>query len=139
MSHISKIELEINSIDMLKKACQRLQLEFCEGQKTYTWYGKWVGDTPLPEGISIDALGKCDHAIRVPGANYEIGIVKTGNKYRLLYDYWRAGKLEKVLGKGLGKLKQAYTIERVNQEARFKGYRIQEKKMDKSIRLVMTV
>ncbi len=139
MSHISTIELEINSIDMLKKACQRLQLKFCEGQKTYTWYGKWVGDTPLPEGISIDDLGKCDHAIRVPGANYEIGIVKTGNKYRLLYDYWRAGKLEKVLGKGLGKLKQAYTIERVNQEARIKGYRIQEKKMDKSIRLVMTV
>ena len=98
-----------------------------------------MGDAALPEGLSIDDLGKCDHAIKVPGATYEVGIKKIGSKYQLLYDYWNAGKLEKVLGKGLGKLKQAYTVERVKQESRTKGYRIQEKKTEKGIRLIMTI
>ncbi len=28
-------------------------------QKTYQWYGRWVGDTKLPEGIPESELGKC--------------------------------------------------------------------------------
>ena len=139
MSNISRIELEIYSLEELKRACKQLGLTFCEGQQTYQWYGQFMGDAALPEGLSIDDLGKCDHAIKVPGATYEIGIKKIGGKYQLLYDYWKAGKLEKVLGKNLGKLKQAYTVERVKQESRIKGYRIQEKKTEKGIRLIMTL
>ena len=33
-------------------------------------------DKQLPEGISKSELGTCNHAIKVPGANYEIGIKK---------------------------------------------------------------
>lgn len=139
MSHISKIELEIRSLEELQKACQRLGLDFRTDQKTYKWYGRWVGDAPLPEGVSIDDLGKCDHAIQVPGATYEIGIKKIGNKYNLLWDYWDSGKLERVLGKNLGKLKQAYTTERVRKESRLKGYRIQEKQTNKGIRITLSL
>ena len=110
MSHIARIELEIYSLEELRRACTQLGLTFCEGQQTYEWYGRWVGDAELPEGLSVDDPGKCDHAIKVPGATYEIGIKKIGSKYQLLYDYWNAGKLEKVLGKNLGKLKQASAI-----------------------------
>ena len=64
MSHISKIELVIHSLADLKEACRQLGFEFMENQKTYKWYGRWVGDTPLPEGINIEDIGKCDHAIQ---------------------------------------------------------------------------
>ncbi|MGD0399398.1 MAG: DUF1257 domain-containing protein [Syntrophobacteraceae bacterium] len=139
MSHIAKITLEINNLEILKLACERLGLEFMENQQTYKWYGTWIGDTPLPEGISIHDLGKCDHAIRVPGAQYEIGIVKRDRKYILLWDFWNQGGLELKLGKNAGRLKQAYTIERVRKEARLKGHRICEQKTDKGIRLVLRV
>jgi len=139
MSHIAKITLEINNLEILKLACERLGLEFMENQQTYKWSGTWIGDTPLPEGISIHDLGKCDHAIRVPGAQYEIGIVKRDRKYILLWDFWNQGGLELKLGKNAGWLKQAYTIERVRKEARLKGHRICEQKTDKGIRLVLRV
>ena len=139
MSHIAKIELEINDTDTLKLACERLGLEFIENQTTYSWYGTWLGDTPLPEGITASDLGKCNHAIRVPGAQYEIGIVKRDRKYILLWDFWNQGGLEQKLGKIAGRLKQAYTIERVRKEAKLKGHRICEQKTNQGIRLVLRV
>jgi hypothetical protein len=139
MSHIAKIELEINDPETLKLACERLGLQFMENQTTYKWYGSWVGDTPLPEGITIDQLGKCNHAIRVPGAQYEIGIIQRDRKYLLLWDFWYRGGLEEKLGKNAGRLKQAYAIERVRKEARIKGHRICEQKTNQGIRLVLRV
>jgi len=139
MSHISKIELEINDLETLRLACERLGLQFMENQHTYKWYGSWIGDTPLPEGISIQDLGKCDHAIRVPGAQYEIGIVQRDRKYIMLWDFWNQGGLEQRLGKNAGRLKQAYTIERVRKEAKLKGHRICEQKTDQGVRLVLRI
>ena len=60
MSHISKIELEVNDLNTLDSACTRLGLALVKGQKNFKWFGKKAGD--------------CDHAIRVPEAEYEIGI-----------------------------------------------------------------
>jgi hypothetical protein len=137
LSHVSRIELEINSLEDLKQACKRLALKFMENQKIYRWYGRYVGDAPLPEGITVDDLGKCDHAIKVPGAIYEIGIVHKDNKYILLWDTWHAGKLEEKLVKNAGLLKQAYAIERVRKEAKRKTYRLQEKQIPNGIRLVL--
>ena len=139
MSHIATIELEINDLETLKLACERLGLSFIENQTTYSWYGTWVGDSPMPEGITLADLGKCDHAIRVPDAQYEIGVVKRDRKYILVWDFWNQGGLEQKLGKNAGRLKQAYTIERVRKEARLKGHRICEQKTEKGIRLVLRV
>jgi hypothetical protein len=139
MSHIAKIELEINDLETLRQACKRLELNFVDNQTTYKWYGSWVNDTPLPEGITVADLGKCNHAIRVPGAQYEIGIVKRDQKYVLLWDYWDRGGLVDKLGKNAGRLKQAYTIERVRKEARLKGHRICEQKTNQGIRLVLRI
>jgi len=139
MSHIAKIEMEINDLETLKLACERLGLQFMENQSTYKWYGTWIGDTPMPEGISVSDFGKCDHAIRVPDAQYEIGIVKRNQKYILLWDFWNQGGLEQRLGKNAGRLKQAYTVERVRKEAKLKGHRICEQKIDQGVRLVLRV
>ena len=139
MSHISKIELEIQSLEYLKLACRRLGFIFQENQQTYQWYGRFVGDSPIPEGINIDDLGKCDHAIRVPECSYEIGIVKRGSKYILLWDSWHTGGLERKIGKDAGILKQAYTIQRIRREAKRKKYQITEIKKDQGIRLVLKI
>jgi hypothetical protein len=138
MSHISRIELEIKDLQCLKEACKRLGFEFCENQQSYQWYGRWVGDSPLPEGVTEDQLGKCDHAIKVPGAQYEVGVVRKGNGYILLYDDWIKGGLRKKLGVNAGLLKQAYTIETLRKEARQKNYRFHETKMKKQIRVTLT-
>ncbi len=138
MSHIAKIELEIRDLDSLKQACKRLGFHFMENQKHYAWYGKWVGNQPIPEEISEKDLGKCTHAIHVPAAVFEIGIVKKDNSYLLLWDSWIGGGLEKAIGKDAGILKQAYAIESVKREARRKGYRLTEKRMRKGVRLSLS-
>lgn len=137
MSHVAKIELEINDLDTLKAACERLGVEFIPDQKHYRWYNEHVGDYPLPEGFTPEDLGRCDHAIHVPGASYEVGVVRRGSKYVLLWDFYSAGGLERKLGKGAGRLKQAYAVERVRRGARLKGYQVREQKTDQGIRLTL--
>lgn len=139
MSHISRIELDIKDLQSLKEACKRLGFEFCQNQQSYQWYGRWVGDSPLPEGITEDQLGKCDHAIKVPGAQYEVGVVRNGHSFILLYDEWVKGGLKTKLGVNAGLLKQAYTIETLRKEARQKNYRFHETKMKKQIRVTLTL
>lgn len=139
MSHISKIELVIHSLGDLKEACRQLGFEFVENQKSFKWYGRWVGDTPLPEGLNIEDIGKCNHAVRVPGSAYEVGVIRRGDHYILLWDYYFDGGLMEKIGPNAGRLKQAYTVARVRREVRQKGYRIREKNIDQGIRLVLTV
>ena len=139
MSHISRIEIDINDLGCLRKACQRLDLLFMEGQRTYRWYGRLVQPekTPLPEGLTQDDLGRCHHAIKVPGAEYEIGVYQQGQKYLLLADFWDS-KLKLKIGVGGGLLKQAYAVERTVSEARRRNYRVTVQKSENGIRLILT-
>ena len=66
MSHITTIELDIKDLDALKVAAEKLGLEFRRGQETYKWFGRSVGDSPLPAGFRKQDLGKCEHALRIP-------------------------------------------------------------------------
>ena len=136
ISHIAIIQLEIKSLDALIQACTRLGFQFVKNQKTYTWYGRYMGDTTLPQGITVEELGKCDHAIKVPGCTYEIGIVKRNNRHILLWDSWES-QLRLAIGQNAGIIKQAYTTEVVRHDAKMKGYRVVEKKTEKGIRLVL--
>ena len=135
MSHISKIELEIRDLESLKQACKKLGFQFMENQNHYIWYGKWVGNQPLPDGINEKDLGKCTHAIHVPAAVFEIGVVQRGKSFILLWDSWIGGGLQKYIGTEAGILRQAYAIASVKKESRRKGYRITEKRMKKGVRL----
>jgi len=120
MSHVTTIECEIKDLEALKAACEKAGLEFRENQKTYKWYGTHVGDYPLPEGFTKEDLGKCDHAIGVPGKKgaYEIGVVKQGDKYTMLWDFWNGGYgLEAVAGKDCENVTDAYATEVALKEA----------------------
>ena len=139
MSHLAKIEIEINDLAALKRACKRLGMEFMEGQRSYRWFGRWMGDSPMPEGMTQNDLGKCDHAIRSDKCSYEVGVVKREKGYGLVWDYWHSGGLAGVIGKTGGLLKQAYSIERGKAEALKKGYRVQEIQTDKGLQLRIRV
>lgn len=139
MSHVSKIELQIDSLDCLQRACALLGFTFVKNQKTYKWYGRLVNSekTPLPEGLTEENLGKCHHVIRIPDAEYEVGVLKYQGKYILLCDFWDT-RLKQRIGENGGRLKQAYAIERTKMEARRKNYRITEQKIDNGMRLVLS-
>ena len=104
MSHISKIELEVKDLGILDQACRKLDMAFIRGQASFRWYGK---ESP------------CDHTIKVPGADYELGVIDKNGCYELNCDFYDRN-LEKVIGKQGGLLKQAYAVEKTKNEARKK-------------------
>lgn len=124
MSHLSQIELEIKDLGDLGRACSRLGIEYLRDRKTFRWYG---------------GAKECEGAIRVPGAGYEVGIVREGNVFRLIWDDYAGGGLEARLGKQAGLLKQAYAVERTRREAMLKGYRLRESRTETGIRLHLTI
>ncbi len=139
MSHITKIDIEVTDLEALKEAAATLGGELQEGKKSYRWFGTWVGDTQMPEGMTRADLGKCDHAIRFKGAEYELGVVKRkdGKGFTLAWDYWHSGGLDRVLGgQSAPKLKQAYGVARLKREARKRRMAVHEQRLqDGTIRL----
>jgi hypothetical protein len=95
MSHVVDIDLAITDLDCLKKAVADLGLEWRE-KNTYRWFGRHVGDYPLPAGFTKEDLGKCEFAVGIPGNDraYEVGVVqrKDGNGYTLLVDFYAGGR-----------------------------------------------
>lgn len=142
MSHVTAIDINITDLTALKGAVKELGAEWREGQKTYQWYGRSVGDYPLPDGFTAKDLGKCEHAIRLAGTEYEIGVVpkKQGGGYTLLYDFWGPGqRLKSHFGDGLTKLKQMYGVHKATAAARAKGYMVTRKPQSSgAIKLVVT-
>ena len=134
--HVATVKLEVRSLEALKAACQRLGLEFREGQTHYAWFGESVGDYPLPEGFTKSDLGHCDHAIHVPGASYEVGVVFKNGAYRLIWDSWSNGGLEAALGKDCNLLKQSYGIAAALEAAQRQGLTCWEEQLtDGAIKL----
>lgn len=115
MSHISEVtNFEIRNLNCLKEACKNLGFTFLENQTHYAWWGRWEGDWPLPKGIAVEDLGKCTHAISVPGCKYQIGVIEIKEKpgtYKMFYDFFSSGGLERVIGQNGGPLKAEYTHE----------------------------
>ena len=123
MSHISKIELQVNDLSILGSACARLGLELIMSKQNFKWYGK---EAP------------CNHAIRVPQAEYEIGVIDRNGLYELNCDFYDRN-LKRVIGKNGGLLKQAYAVEKTAIEARRKGYSVLERKTENGIRLQVRI
>lgn len=143
MSHVATVAIEIKDLAALRAACKRIGLEFMEGQKSYKWWGRSVGDYPLPEGFTAAELGKCEHALRVKGNDnaYEIGVVrrKDGKPgYSLLWDFYAGGYgLQNVVGENCGLLSQAYAVEAAKSRARAMGRTVTEvKQANGTIQLV---
>lgn len=130
MSHVTRIDADITDLNALSAACEELGLELVLGKTNYTWWGHYVGDSPLPQGFRKDELGKCEHAIRVKGKPdaYEVGVVRRRDGrpgFTLLYDYYGGGKgLVDKIGDGAKTLTREYKIQVATKKARQQGYRV---------------
>lgn len=101
MSHVDNIAThgEKFELEVIRVMCKRMGWTFLEGQKTYKWFGTSIGDYPIPEGMTVEDLGKCDHAIQVPGCRYEVGVrLNTDGSASITADFWDGGGLNAVLG-----------------------------------------
>jgi hypothetical protein len=144
MSHTSVIELEIKDLDTLEVACKVLGCTLIKNQKTYKWWGRYEGDYPLPDGFEVKDMGKCEHAIRVPDANWEIGVVKdplNKKNYKLIYDFYgeEGEKIERVCGSKLGKFKGAYTIAEIQQTLKKKKAKFREEQKGQIKRFIINI
>lgn len=128
MSHVAKIKVQVKSLTALREAAKDCGCELVENVRTYKWFGKHVGDYPLPEGFTKEMLGKCDHVIRVKGADercYEVGVVKSKKHdgFELLFDFWARGYgLQDAVGKDGNKLAQAYSTNVALRKLRADGW-----------------
>ena len=146
MSHVAAVKLKITDLNALRAACAELGLQFMEGQKTWAWFGQWMNDYAATDaayklGIDPADYGKSEHAIRLPGCHYEIGVVRNNKgELTLAYDFFREGrKIKNALGAGCEKLVQHYGLCQAQMLAKAKGYVTQRKlQPNGDIKLVVT-
>lgn len=145
MSHVAVIDVECKDLKALDKACQALGLVLLLNQRTYRWYGRSVGDYPIPAGLTAADLGRCDHAIAIPNDSraYQIGVVKRRDGkpgYQLLWDFYAGGYgMEAKVGKDAIKLRDRYAAEVAGAIYRKKGYRVKiQQQADDTLELVAT-
>ena len=116
MSHIVVLKLEIKDIEAVKRMCTNLGWEFCENQKTHTYY--------------VGQQNSCDHAIKVPGCAYELGLQFAGDQYQLSWDSYE-NNLRKAMGGSEGQtFLQEYGLACVTLEAERNGYGWSSTKLD---------
>ena len=135
MSHVKRLKAKIRFLECLAKAAERCGLVLVIGQVEYKWFGKFMGDSPLPAGYTKEELGHCTHAIRNPnvnGSTYEIGVVPTKDPgeegWELLFDEWRPQDIldERTAGPGCERLLQFYAVEVTKAQAEACGYTWEE-------------
>jgi hypothetical protein len=151
MSHITKIDLQVKDLNALDNACARLGLELVREQKTFKWYGRFIGDTVPPkelmeQGYTAAKYGTCAHAIRVKGnaAAYEIGLIKRadGKGYMLAWDSFlggyglcaRVGYDQKDLG--ATKLKDWYAAEVARKQMSKQGFQVRMVQRDRKVQVL---
>ncbi len=146
MSHVAAIQLQIHDIEALKAACAELGLTFMENKRTYEWFGQFMNDysgedAAYLHGMKPEDYGKCVHAIKVPGAQYEIGVINhpSGKGFGLIYDFYGSGgqPIVKKLGKGCEKLKQIYGVAKTIRLAKSRGMSVTRTNTAKGIKLTV--
>jgi hypothetical protein len=144
MSHVAKITLQITDLDALDAACQELGLTLVRNQTSYKWFGTHVGDYPLPDGFLKGDLGRCEHAIQVPGTTWEIGVARArGHQhYTLLFDFYgsQGQPIANAIGGNDGtKLKRAYATHAAIQQAKRQGWTYTRREQNGKTKLTLHV
>ena len=103
MSHITPLtRVEGWDLAVLERMCQENGWEFLRGKKTFRWYGR---------------DGKCDHAIRIPGCRYEIGInVNDKNEVSVGLDFFDS-QLANAVGEKGWKFEMEYDVAKAKMAA----------------------
>jgi len=101
----------ITDIKCLAQACDMIGCELVQ-QSTYDWWGRHVGDYPVPKGMQAGELGKnAEYVIRAKPENkaklggsscYDIGVVPDPNNegaWTWIYDFYGQGdRIDRLVG-----------------------------------------
>jgi hypothetical protein len=144
MSHVATIDVQVKDVECAGLAAKRMGGEMVK-QSTYAWYGHWMNDyseadAGYKNGIKPEDYGKCEYAIKFPGVDYEVGLVKRpdGKGYVPIWDFIDSALLEKM-GRSGEKFKQAYAAEVALAHARKQGFHVQEQRQaNGTVRLVLS-
>lgn len=146
MSHVVAGKQEVKDIDSFEQACKNLGLTFVRNQKTFSWFGQWLNDFQAKEaafnlGIEPSKYGTCEHAVKVPGSTYEIGLMRN-NEGRLLvvFDFWGVNgrAIQEKVGDVGNLLMQEYALCVGERTAKSRGYNTQRIRMSDRVRLRVT-
>ena len=153
MSHLSKIELVINDLEVLQIACRHLRMTYSPKVSTADKFQETevgVDTQTLPKAstagnefqeteVGGDTQTPTLALIAVPGARRFIGVQAEGESAFALRSILYAHDQEfQIVSEAIGRLKQRYAVERVLAEARKKNMRIQEMATETGVRLVLT-
>jgi len=155
MSHLSKIELVINDLEVLQIACRHLQMAYSPKVSTADKFMETevgVDTQPLPKAstagnkfleteVGVDTQTQVETLalIAVPGARRFIRVQAEGESAFALRSILYAHDQDyQIVSEAIGRLKQRYAVERVLAEARKKSMRIQEMATETGVRLVLT-
>ena len=143
MSHLNAGEVSINDLAALEAAAKTFGGTLVK-KDHYNWFEKHVGDHPLPKGMTVADLGKCDYVIQLPCVRYEVGVIRQKDgTYTLGYDYYGycdgpwdgksthhhdGHKLLQTYGNKMGTLMQQYNKAKSIAAAKRAGYFVQERK-----------
>jgi hypothetical protein len=132
MSHVADVNIKIKDLDCAAMAAKILGGELVKGQTTHKWYGRfmadWSDERAAANRRDPKTFGKCDHAIKFPGVDYEIGLCKEADgSFTVVYDSWGSGRdIEaKCGGVGLPRLKDEYAVAVTTRMLARKGFRVQ--------------
>jgi hypothetical protein len=126
---VPECTIQPDQLDVFAEACVELGAEFMRDQTSFAWFGRWVNDYHGADAAyrTIDpaTFGTCAHAVRVPGATYEVGLVKMPDgTFRLMYDNWSGGGgLHAKLGKQLSGLRRTFATRCAERQLRREGRR----------------
>ena len=131
MSHISKIDTKIKSLECLKKALEALNMKYVEAAEnerlTLHGYGK------------NEEIEDCIFEIKT-GSKYSIGIRKKENNYEFVADWWAIETFtEQKQEDLLNRITRQYAYETVLDKVKDMGYSIVEETQDLQQNLKLTV
>ena len=80
MSHVANVTAQFRDLAILAEAVKPLGGELVIGQRTHEWFGQFLNDWNSNRAAvnrrDPATFGKCDHAIKFKGVNYEIGLIQ---------------------------------------------------------------
>lgn len=114
-SRLFLLRVRLRDLDAPHTVCRQRGWELCRDQPTFRWCGPPTADITLSPG-----LGRCAHALVIPGCRSEIGLQARGDHWQPLWDH--GNDLETVLGAGCRLLWRAYALEVIDRAAREHGH-----------------
>ena len=138
MSHVDKMELICTSLNAAGRMAVKHGGVLTKAE-TYEWFKQHVGDYPLPAGVSIEDLGKCEYKITFPDCRYEVGLLPNpnGEGWIMIYDFWDKQLMYKIGGPKALKLQETLLLYQSEEVAESEGL-LWETKEDEEFLEVIT-